>query len=138
MPRILHADQMKKCIGCYSCMLACARTVHQDFSPYKSAIQIRSVGGLQSRLVADICRGCKEPPCAAACNCGSLTPRPGGGVRFKKEKCLGCGDCVDACVIGVIRFDREENRPIICIQCGTCVRYCPHEVLSMEEAPPDA
>jgi len=137
MPRILRADQMKKCIGYYSCMLACARTVHRDFSPFKSAIQIRSVGGLQSRLVADICRGCKEPPCAAACNCGALTPRPGGGVRFNKEKCLSCGKCVNACIIGVLRFDREENRPIVCVQCGSCIRYCPHEVLSMEEAPSD-
>lgn len=134
MPKILRAVHIKKCIGCYSCMLACARTVQQNFSPYKSAIQIRSVGGLQSRLVADICLGCKEPACAAACNCGALSPRAGGGVRFFKEKCLGCGDCVETCVIGVIRFDREDNRPIICIQCGACTRYCPHEVLSMEEA----
>jgi len=132
MPGILHANQMKKCIGCYSCMLACARNIRKNFSPHQSAIQIRSVGGLQSRLAADICRGCKEPPCAAACYCGALTPRPEGGVRYSAKKCLGCGDCVDACIAGVIRFDTEQNSPIICIQCGICTKYCPHEVLSME------
>jgi len=134
MAKILRADQMKKCIGCYSCMLACARTLQHDFSPRKAAIQIRSVGGLQSRLVVDICRGCSDPPCARACNCGALNARMGGGVRFNKEKCIGCGSCVGACAAGAIRFDEDTKLPIICIQCGTCAKYCPHEVLSMTEA----
>jgi len=134
MSKILRANQMKKCIGCYSCMLACARTVRHDFSPRKAAIQIRSVGGLQSRLVADICRGCADPPCASACNCGALDTRPGGGVHFYKDKCTGCSKCTEACTAGAIRFDDVSKQPIVCIQCGICVKYCPHAVLSMTEA----
>ncbi len=134
MAKILRAACMNRCIACYSCMLACARVNRRSFSPKLSAIQIRTTGGLQSRLVADICRGCPDPPCAAACRSGALAPRAGGGVRFKPDKCLGCRDCVGACIAHAIEFDQESRLPVVCIQCGTCTRFCPHNVLSMEES----
>lgn len=132
MAKILNAKYMAKCIGCYSCMLACARTVHKSFSLNKSAIKVHTAGGLQSRFLADICRGCEDPACARACRCGALLPRKGGGVRFIPDKCMGCQDCVDACVVKTITFDKATNKPIICIQCGTCTRFCPHQVITME------
>ena len=68
MPKVLTDPGMGRCIGCYSCMQACARMVYNDFSPHKSAIQVRTVGGMNGRLVADICRACPEPvPCVEAC-----------------------------------------------------------------------
>ncbi|SHH16795.1 4Fe-4S dicluster domain-containing protein [Desulforamulus hydrothermalis] len=133
MAKILHAKYMAKCIGCYSCMLACARVTKHSFSLAKSAIQIRTAGGLQSRFLADICRGCEDPACAQACHYGALLPRAGGGVKFIPDKCIGCQDCVEACVVKTIRFDQESNKPVICIQCGTCTRFCPHRVITMEE-----
>ena len=74
-----------------------------------------------------------DAPCADACRCGALIPREGGGVRFNSKKCLGCQDCVEACIIGVMEFDEDSSKPLVCIQCGTCSRFCPHNVLSMEE-----
>ncbi|HAG07899.1 MAG TPA: (Fe-S)-binding protein [Peptococcaceae bacterium] len=133
MGRVLKVLNINRCISCYSCMLACARTVYKSFSLRKSAVQIRSRGGLQSRLQADICRGCEDAPCAAACPTGALLPRKGGGVVYLPAKCNGCRECVKACIVRVIAFDEEEARPIVCIQCGTCARFCPHEVLAMVE-----
>jgi Fe-S-cluster-containing dehydrogenase component len=133
MSKILKAPGMNKCIGCYSCMLACARTIHKSFSPRLSAIQVRSRGGLQSKFAAHICIGCTEPPCAAACPTGALIPRPGGGVKFFTDKCDACGACGTACVVKVIHFEKGTGRPVICIQCGTCSRFCPHQCLAMEE-----
>lgn len=130
--KILQAPGMNRCIACYSCMLACARTVYKSFSPRQSAIQIRTQGGLQSKLVADICRGCLDAPCAEACRVEALLPRKGGGVKFNPAKCTGCRACVEACVVKTIHFDEQREKPIICIQCGTCTRFCPHGVLTME------
>jgi Fe-S-cluster-containing dehydrogenase component len=131
MARVLTVKRISRCIACYSCMLACTRTVYGQFSLAKSAIQIRTRGGLQSKLAADVCLGCAEPPCASACPREALRPRAGGGVRFARARCDGCAACVEACIARVIRMDPEENLPIVCVQCGTCVRYCPHEVLEM-------
>jgi formate hydrogenlyase subunit 6/NADH:ubiquinone oxidoreductase subunit I len=32
-------------------------------------------------------------------------------------------------------WDRGQDKPQICIYCGHCVRYCPYDVLAMEEVP---
>lgn len=133
MAKILRAPGINKCIGCYSCMLACARAIRKNFSPRLSAIQIRSRGGLQSKFAAHICIGCENPSCAASCPTGALVARPGGGVKFTAEKCNGCGACGEACVVKVIHFEGDTGQPVVCIQCGTCIRFCPHNCLAMEE-----
>lgn len=132
MTKILAVVDINKCIGCYSCMLACARTVRSSFSPSRAALQIRTAGGFQSKFVAEICRGCNDAPCALSCNCGALVVREGGGVKFYANKCTGCQDCVKACIIDVLHFDKEKKQPIPCIQCGACTKFCPHNVIAME------
>lgn len=136
MPKILTAPRMARCIGCESCMLACARMVYQSLSPYKSAIQIRSSGGLMGRMVANICTACAEPvPCAEACPTEALTPRVGGrGMTYRKSECIGCHQCVEACPIQVIGWDEQESRPVVCVFCGQCARFCPHDCLELAEA----
>lgn len=135
MPKVLAAPRMARCIGCESCMLACARMVYQSFSPRKSAIQIRSSGGAMGRLAADICTACTEPvPCAEACPTEALTPRAGGrGMTYRKSECIGCHQCVDACPIQVIGWDEQESRPVVCVFCGQCARFCPHDCLELAE-----
>ncbi|ADI01492.1 4Fe-4S dicluster domain-containing protein [Syntrophothermus lipocalidus] len=133
MAKLLTAPMMGKCIACYSCMLACAREVMKSFSPSVAAIQIRTRGGYQSKLTADICRGCRVPPCAEACSYSALVPRKGGGVRLIEKKCNGCGDCIKACPVEYIRMHPETNKPIMCIHCGICAKFCPHDVIRLEE-----
>jgi NAD-dependent dihydropyrimidine dehydrogenase PreA subunit len=48
----------------------------------------------------------------------------------KIEGCIGCGECVDACPVDVLRFDQAENKAVIkypedCQICNLCVIYCP-------------
>lgn len=135
MPKILTAPAMARCIGCDSCMLACARMIYNSFSPHKSAIQIRSRGGAMGRLAANICRACAAPvPCVEVCPTEALTVRAGGrGMTYRKAECIGCGACVTACPVQVIGWDEDEQKPIVCIFCGQCVRFCPHECLALEE-----
>jgi len=114
-------------------MLACAREVMGSYSLPYAALRIRTRGGLQSKLTADICRACEDPPCAEACIYKALLPRKGGGVRLVEEKCTGCGDCIPACPIGYIKMNPEKNKIVMCIHCGICARYCPHGVLVLTE-----
>ncbi|NLU49474.1 MAG: (Fe-S)-binding protein [Syntrophomonadaceae bacterium] len=133
MARLLRVGDLGKCIGCYNCMFACAREVMGSYSPLTAAIRIRTGGGYHSKMAADVCRACREPACAAACEEGALRPRKAGGVRFVSGQCTRCGKCGEACPIKYLEFNPVTGQPIVCRHCGVCANYCPHGVLTMEE-----
>ncbi|MBP1744368.1 MAG: [Fe-S]-binding protein [Firmicutes bacterium] len=138
MARILKTDGMKKCIGCFTCMLVCSGLNRQNHSISKSAIRIKTSGGLSGKFVANACIACTgERACAESCPTGALDPRPGGGVILDSKKCISCRKCAKACIVGAVYFDELQNTPIICKHCGACARYCPHECLRMEEVSDD-
>ena len=134
MARVLRASGMNKCLGCFTCMLTCAAVNKKEHSTLKSAIQVRTTGGMTSSFISIVCRACEdERACAEACPTNALKRRPGGGVILDKDTCIGCKKCMDACIVGAVFFDPDENKPIICKHCGTCAMFCPHECLVMEE-----
>lgn len=45
-----------------------------------------------------------------------------------KDKCIGCGTCVDVCPVNAITLNDEGKAQIDqekCIKCGTCEAVCP-------------
>lgn len=54
--------------------------------------------------------------------------------------CLGCGDCVSACVAGAIRINPETRLPEVdenlCAGCGACVKACPKGVIELRKKGP--
>jgi anaerobic carbon-monoxide dehydrogenase iron sulfur subunit len=135
MPKALRTAGMKKCLGCFTCMLVCSAANKKDHSTFKSAIRVRTTGGMEGGFVSIVCRGCPdERACAENCPTGALKNRPGGGVLLEKEKCIGCRKCAEACIVGAVNFDEDEHTPIICKHCGICAQFCPHECIKLEEA----
>jgi Fe-S-cluster-containing dehydrogenase component len=111
-------------------MFACSRTIANTVSLIDSAINIKTSGGIESGIEIVVCHACAEPPCAAACPTGALTPKTEGGVTFNKELCDGCAQCVDACLVGAIHLG-YDNKAVVCKYCGNCARFCPHNVLEL-------
>jgi Fe-S-cluster-containing hydrogenase component 2 len=66
------------------------------------------------------------------CPTDALELRKGGGVILRTNKCIGCENCVEACTIGAIFWDREISKPVICVYCGYCVDFCPYGVIELE------
>ena len=120
-----------RCVGCQCCMFACARRYEPGLAV--ACIGVRSSGGMERGFTVVVCRACENPPCARVCPVDALLLRPGGGVRLDPAKCIGCGHCRSACVLGAVFWDDEANKPAICIHCGICAAYCPHDVLLLEE-----
>lgn len=120
----------ERCVGCQCCMFACARKHEPGLA--KACIGVRSVGGMERGFTVVVCRACEDPPCARVCPVDALTVRDGGGVALDPARCIGCGHCRHACVLGAVFWDDEIQKPMICTHCGVCAKFCPHGVLLLE------
>jgi Fe-S-cluster-containing dehydrogenase component len=133
MAKRLSVIDVDRCVGCQACMFACVRRSGQG-GLEGACIHVTSAGGIRKGFVVIVCRACPDPPCARVCPTDALLPRAGcGGVRLKPDRCIGCGNCVDACPFGAILWDRDHDKPRVCIYCGYCAAYCPYKVIALEE-----
>ena len=55
-------------------------------------------------------------------------------AKIDKEKCTGCGCCVEECPSEAIKMINEKAviDSEACIDCGVCVDTCPVEGITME------
>lgn len=136
--KILRAARMERCIGCYSCSLACARLVHKQLSWTNCGIRISTAGGVSTGFEAKLCVACDPAPCTAVCPTEALTQRKGGGVKVNREVCIRCGKCASACPVEAIHIGVDDGLPYLCIHCGRCVAFCPHNCLELADAPASA
>ncbi|NTW33208.1 MAG: 4Fe-4S binding protein [Bacteroidetes bacterium] len=118
------------CVGCQCCMFACSRR-SGNAGLAESCIGVKSAGGISNGFKVVSCRSCTDPPCTRVCPTKALVPKEKGGVKLDKTKCIGCKNCVQACIIDAVFWNHEENKPVICVHCGYCVKFCPHKVLEM-------
>ena len=51
-----------------------------------------------------------------------------------KDKCTGCGLCVDVCPVEAITLDEVAKIAAdICTDCGKCIEECPNDAITSEE-----
>ena len=54
-----------------------------------------------------------------------------------KDKCIGCGECVEVCPVEVYEIEDSKSGPVNgdeCIGCMSCVEVCPQSAITVEEA----
>ncbi|MGA2524777.1 MAG: 4Fe-4S dicluster domain-containing protein, partial [Candidatus Bathyarchaeia archaeon] len=89
----------EKCVGCQICEYACSFTKEKCFNPLKSRIRVVRVNQVANMSVT--CRLCEEPACVAACPRNALSQSEDtGNIVLDKDKCNGCGWCIEACDYG--------------------------------------
>ena len=117
----------EKCIGCNTCVTACAQLYFKEDSPEKSCIEVFPQGGDNFRL--SVCNQCGT--CVESCPAEALSISKQGVVMINKKACSACYVCVDACPTNNMRTHPEVTLPFKCISCGVCVRECPAEALEI-------
>ena len=124
-----------KCVGCQVCEYACSMTKEKAFNPLKSRIRVVRINQLINLAVT--CRLCEDPRCIAACPREALTQSEETGlVSVDKDKCNGCGWCIEACDYGAIMLHPENKVVYVCDLCKEkgepqCVKWCPEEALEV-------
>jgi Fe-S-cluster-containing dehydrogenase component len=133
-----------RCIGCQSCVLACAEC---DTHRGTSMIHLETIARRESVQTApQICMHCEDPICARVCPADAIKKTPDGVVQSSlKPRCIGCSNCVLSCPFGVPKYMAEMDQMMKCDMCydrssvgkkPMCATVCPSGALTftaMEE-----
>jgi len=124
-----------RCIGCQACVAACREC---DSHRGKSMIHLDYIDpGRSAAAMPTVCMHCEDPvaPCAEVCPADAILVTADGVVQeAAKERCIGCGNCVDACPFGVPKLDVAEMLQYKCNLCydrtsvglaPMCATVCP-------------
>lgn len=130
-----------KCTGCQRCEINCTivndGVVSSDLSRVKVTRNLmdngRGDGMYQGNWTyfPDTCRQCEEPPCGLACPKGAIYSDKKGVKWVDEDKCIGCGECVEACPWHMPTVNKETEKASKCILCGACVEGCITGALSI-------
>jgi tetrathionate reductase subunit B len=133
-PRWAMVMDLRRCIGCRACTVACKAENNVSLGRYRAVIQEKTMGTFPNTkkaflpLMCNHCEGNAEdkvPPCVKACpeypgkrmtyktadgkkiryRGGATYKRPDGLILIDAEQCIGCGKCIDACPYGVRSFN---------------------------------
>jgi len=136
---------VKKCLGCKSCEIACAvaHSVTQDLlkSIKEEVLSLprKKVLSARSKNYPVSCRHCQDPKCVDACMASALTyDKQKGMVIHDEKRCVGCWMCVMVCPYGAIRPNIKTKIPIRCDKCKdrdepACVKACPTGAIIWQE-----
>ncbi|MEM2704201.1 MAG: 4Fe-4S dicluster domain-containing protein [Candidatus Bathyarchaeia archaeon] len=103
MVRWVLVVDLRKCIGCNTCTVACKI---ENFTP-KDVFWIKVLKGEKDGKRISIpmqCMHCKTPPCLKVCPVEAITRRDDGIVIIDQTRCIGCKNCIAACPYGAPQF----------------------------------
>lgn len=91
---------LKRCVGCNSCSVACKQANVTPPGVLRTKVQIDEEGKYPNTRLSFtplLCMHCKDPECARVCPTGATRKQENGIVTIDKDKCIGCQYCVMAC-----------------------------------------
>lgn len=100
MARLGMVIDLKRCIGCNACTLACKQENGTPEGVHYARVITREVGTYpktRRTFLPVLCNHCDDAPCAQACPSGATWIRSDGLVMVEREKCIGCRACAVAC-----------------------------------------
>ncbi|MEZ5318992.1 MAG: NrfD/PsrC family molybdoenzyme membrane anchor subunit [Vicinamibacterales bacterium] len=133
------AIDLRKCIGCHACTIAC-KSEH-DIPVGVNRCWVKSVErgtfpGTQRLFLPVLCNQCEEAPCMKICPTSALFRRRDGIVDLNGEACIGCRACMAACPYDQLFIDPNTRTAEKCNFCANrienqlqpaCVSVCPTE-----------
>ena len=134
--RYVMVIDLRKCIGCHACSVACKSENKVPLSVWRSWVKQIERGkypNTQRHFLPRLCNHCEHPSCVEACPTTASYQRDDGIVLIHKERCIGCQLCVSACPYDSRFLHPEEKIASKCTFCDhrvdngvvpSCVNTC--------------
>lgn len=135
-PRWAFIVDMRRCVGCRACTVACKAEYQTPLGSFRAAVYEEIVGKypkVERHFLPRLCNHCEGnqedniPPCVKDCpeypkdrrkfktvdgktiryRGGATYKRPDGMILFDNQFCTGCGKCIKACPYGARTFDKS-------------------------------
>jgi len=125
-PRGIYID-LKRCIGCNACSLACKQENNVRIGErWNEVYGVESLGSsaLSVRVLPMLCQQCGSAPCKKVCDglgFKAIVQRPDGILYVDTARCVGCGKCVPACPYRAIFLNPETRKAEKC-------HFCMHRI----------
>jgi molybdopterin-containing oxidoreductase family iron-sulfur binding subunit len=100
MPRYGMVVDLKKCIGCHSCVLACKSEHNAPSGVLQTNVLEKELGKFPNSVrlfLPVLCNHCEKPTCVDVCPTDATYKRDDGVVMIDFRACIGCGACVEHC-----------------------------------------
>ena len=125
MARMAMVIDLRRCIGCQSCTVACRTWNELPMDIVYNPVLDEGIKGtwpnVHHNYLPTLCMHCKNPECVPCCPTGASQQDPDGTVWIDYKKCMGCMVCVNACPYGmrdqshmVKRFDMYARKCTFC------------------------
>ena len=139
MPNFGFVIDLRKCIGCHACTIACKAEHQIPIGVNRCWVKTVERGTFpqtQRFFFPVLCNQCVEAPCAKICPTNALFWRPDGIVDLHGDACIGCRACMVACPYDQLFIDPNTHTAEKCNFCANrvenellpaCVSVCPTE-----------
>jgi Fe-S-cluster-containing dehydrogenase component len=125
MARMAMVIDLRRCIGCQSCTVACRTWNELPMDIIYNPVLDEGIQGtwpnVHHNYLPTLCMHCKNPECVPCCPTGASQQDDDGVVWVDTKICMGCKVCVNACPYGmrdtshmVRRFDQFVRKCTFC------------------------
>ena len=91
---------LKKCIGCHACTVACKQENNIPLGFNRTWVKDVEAGtypAIKRIFLPMICNHCETPICNRNCPVNATYQRPDGIVLVDRDRCIGCKYCMVSC-----------------------------------------
>jgi Fe-S-cluster-containing dehydrogenase component/formate-dependent nitrite reductase membrane component NrfD len=139
MPNYGFAIDLRKCIGCHACTIACKAEHQIPIGVNRCWVKTVEKGVFPDTrrfFFPVLCNQCVEAPCVRICPTRALFKRRDGIVDLNGSACIGCRACMEACPYDQLFIDPNTHTAEKCNFCAnrvenrllpSCVSVCPTE-----------
>src|SRR5437899_3227931 len=139
MPNYCFAIDLRKCIGCHACTIACKAEHQIPIGVNRCWVKTVEKGTFPTTrrfFFPVLCNQCEEAPCVRICPTNALFKRRDGIVDLRGDACIGCRACMVACPYDQLFIDPNTHTAEKCNFCANrvenrllpaCVSVCPTE-----------